>query len=162
MWGKAVAAQLLAEAVLVAHAAGAGPVDGLRRALSMVRWSPRPEQGELASGRVGNFGAGLGGAGGHADRVTLSWRATGAEIPVDLPAALEARGATLALTSCQKTGVGEGERAWQVTMQGRAPFELFIVQRTAPTGAALSYWVAEARLDGRPARKGPTRCEPFW
>ncbi|WP_448580714.1 hypothetical protein [Thermaurantiacus sp.] len=162
MWGKAVAAQPLAGAVLVAHAAGAGPVDGLRRALPMVRWSPRAEQGELASGRLGNYGAGLGGAGGLADRLLLSWRATGAEIPVDLPTALEARGAALMLTSCQKTGVGEGERAWQVTMPGRAPFELFIAERTAPTGGALSYWVAEARLDGRPPRKGPTRCEAFW
>lgn len=162
MWQRGIAAQPLAEALLVAHAAGAGPVDGLRRALPMVRWSARPDQGELASGRLSNFGAGLGGASGRADRLILSWRATGAEIPVDLPAALEARGGTLALTSCQKTGVGEGERAWQVTMPGRSPFELFISQRTAPTGGALSYWLAEARLDQKPARKGPTRCEPFW
>ena len=162
MWGKGVAAQPLAEALLAALAAGAGPVEPLRQRLSMVRWAPRPDQGELASGRLGGFGAGLVGSGGRADRLLLSWRATGAEIPVDLPTALEARGATLVLTSCQKIGPGEGERAWQVAMPGRPPFELFISERTAPTGAALSFWSAETRLDGRPARKGPTRCDPFW
>lgn len=35
-------------------------------------------------------------------------------------------------------------------------------ERTAPTGGALSFWVAEARLDSRPARRGPADCEPFW
>jgi hypothetical protein len=47
-------------------------------------------------------------------------------------------------------------------MPGRPPFELHIAERTAPTAGALSFWVAEGRLDSRPARKGPTSCEPFW
>lgn len=161
-WKRITATQPLAEALLVANAAGAGAVDGLRRALPMVRWNARPDQGELASGRIGAFGAALAGAGGRADRFVLHWRATGAEIPADMPGALAARGATLTLTHCEKQGVGEGERAWQVAMPGRSPFELFVSERTAPTGNALTYWYVEARLDSRPARKGPTRCERFW
>ncbi len=161
-WKRVEAAQPIAEALLVAHAAGAGPADGLRRALPMVRWAPRPEQGELASGRLGGFGAGLVGTAGRADRFTASFRGTGVEIPVNLPAALEARGATLTRTACVRTGVGEGERVWQVALPGRAPFELFIAERTAPTGDAWTTWLAEARLDARPARRGPTGCAPFW
>lgn len=161
-WARVAAAQPIAEALLTAHAAGAGPADGLRRALPMVRWAPRPEEGEMASGRLGGFGAGLAGAGGRADRFTASFRGTGVEIPVNLPAALEARGATLTRTLCVKTGVGEGERAWQVALPGRAPFELFIAERTAPTAGAWTTWLAEARLDARPARRGPASCEPFW
>lgn len=161
-WKRVAAAQPLAEALLIAHAAGAGPADGLRRALPMVRWAARPEQGEVASGRLGGFGAGLAGAGGRADRFTASFRGTGVEIPVNLPAALEARGAVLTRTSCVRTGVGEGERAWQVALPGRPPFELVIAERTAPTAGAWTTWLAEARLDARPARRGPASCEPFW
>jgi hypothetical protein len=161
-WTRALAAQPLAEAVLIAQGAGPGPVDSVRRLLSGVRWGPRAEQGQLASGRIGGYAAGLEGAAGRADRLVLGWRATGAQIPVDLPVALEARGATLTLTSCENQGPGEGERAWQVSLPGRSPFALTISERTAPTGSAWSFWHAEARLDARPARKGPTRCEPFW
>ena len=161
-WKRGIAAQPLAEALLTAHGAGVGPVDGLRRAMPKMRWNPRAEQGELASGRIGPYEAALLGAGARADRFMFSWSAIGAEIPVDLPGALQARGATLLLTHCEKLGAGEGARAWQVTMPGRAPFELLISERTAPTGDAWSFWSAEARLDSRPARKGPTRCDPFW
>lgn len=161
-WKKVVAAQPLAEALLAANGVGAGPVDPLKRALPAVRWSPRADAGELASGRLGAYSAGLAGGAGRADRFVASWRATGAEIPVDLPGALETRGATIVRTSCAKLGVGEGERAWQVSFPGRPPFELFISERTAPTAGAWTYWVAEGRLDARPARKGAARCEPFW
>ena len=161
-WKRALAAQPLAEALLLAHGAGPGPVDTLRRTLAGVRWSPRAGEGQLASGSIGAYSVGLGGAGGRADHLLLGWSAVGAEIPVDLPAALEARGATLTLTSCEKLGTGEGERVWQVAMPARSPFALTIGQRTAPTGNAWSFWNVETRLDARPARKGPTRCEPFW
>ena len=73
----------------------------------------------------------------------------------------EARGAKLTLTSCEKLGVGEGERVWSVAF-GRKPFVLTVFQRTAPTGNATSSYSAEAALDGRTPRRGPTACEPFW
>jgi hypothetical protein len=161
MWGRAVAAQPLAEAMLAAVNAGAGPVDALRRATPMVRWGSRSEQGMLASGRIGSYMAGLSGK-GRAESVSIGWMQVGAEIPVDVPAALEARGAKLGLTACEKLGAGEGERVWSVTFPGRTPFALTVFQRTAPTGDANSSYSAEAALDGRPARRGPTSCDAFW
>jgi hypothetical protein len=161
LWGRAVAAQPLAEAMLAAVSAGAGPPDSVRRATPMVRWGSRPEQGLLASGRVGDYAVSLGGK-GRADSFSVGWMQVGAEIPIDVPAALEARGATLSLTSCAKIGVGEGERIWSVAMPGIPPFELSVFQRTAPTANANSSYSAQAALDGRAARRGPTNCEPFW
>lgn len=161
MWTRAVAAQPLAEVVLVAVNTGAGPADALRRATPAVRWGSRPEQGQLASGRIGSFAAGLAGK-GRADSFLVSWAQVGAEIPIDVPAALEARGAKLTLTSCEKMGAGEGERVWAVAVPGRKPFALTIYQRTAPTVDATSSYAAEAALDGRAPRRGPTACEPFW
>lgn len=161
MWGRAVAAQPLAEAMLAAVAAGAGPVDTLRRATPTVRWAARPEQGMLASGRIGSYGAGLSGK-GRADSFSVGWSQVGAEIPIDVPAALEARGAKVTRTSCEKLGTGEGERIWSVTLPGGKPFALSVFQRTAPTGNATSSYTAEAALDGRAARRGPASCEPFW
>lgn len=160
-WARAVAAQPLAQAMLAAVNTGPGPVDTLRRAMPMVRWANRPEQGMLASGRIGSYAVGLGGK-GRADSVSVAWAQVGAEIPIDVPTALEARGAQLALTACDKLGAGEGERVWSVTFPGRKPFALTVSQRTAPTGDANSSYSAEAALDGRAPRRGPTACEPFW
>lgn len=161
MWSRAVAAQPLAEAMLAAVQAGAGPVDALRRATPTVRWAARPEQGQLASGRTGPYTASIAGK-GRADSFAVSWAQVGAEIPIDIPAALEARGARLTLTACEKLGTGEGERAWSVALPGRKPFALTIFERTAPTGNATSSYSAEVALDGRAPRRGPTACEPFW
>ena len=147
--------------MLAAVAAGAGPVDTLRRATPTVRWAARPEQGMLASGRIGSYGAGLSGK-GRADSFSVGWSQVGAEIPIDVPAALEARGAKVTRTSCEKLGTGEGERIWSVTLLGGKPFALSVFQRTAPTGNATSSYTAEAALDGRAARRGPASCEPFW
>ena len=161
LWGRVVAAQPLADAMLAAHGAGAGPVDSVRRATPMVSWAPRAEQGMLASGRIGSFTAGLSGK-GRADSFLIGWMKVGGEIPIDIPAALETRGAKLTLTACEKLGTGEGERAWLVALPGRKPFALTIFERTAPTGNATSSYSAEAALDGRAPRRGPTACEPFW
>jgi hypothetical protein len=161
MWARAVAAQPLAEAMLAAVGAGAGPVETLRRATPTVRWAARPDQGLLASGRIGSHAASLSGK-GRADSFSVSWSQVGAEIPIDVPAALEARGAKLTRTSCEKLGTGEGERVWSVAVPGRKPFALTVYQRTAPTGDATSSYSAEAALDGRAPRRGPTACEPFW
>jgi hypothetical protein len=126
-----------------------------------VRWASRPEPGKLASGRIGAYAAGLTGK-GRADSFSISWAQVGAEIPIDVPAALQARGAKLLLTSCEQIGPGEGERVWSVTFPGRKPFALTVYQRTAPTGDANSSYGAEAALDGRAPRRGSTTCEPFW
>jgi hypothetical protein len=160
-WGRAVAAQPLAEAMLAAVNTGAGPVEALRRATPMVRWASRPEPGALASGRLGSTSAALSGK-GRADSFAISWMQVGALIPFDVAAALEARGARLALTACEKLGAGEGERVWSVTLPGRKPFALTVSQRTAPTANASSSYAADAALDGRAPRRGPTGCEPFW
>lgn len=161
MWARAVAAAPLAEAMLAAVGTGAGPAETLRRATPTVRWSARPDRGTLASGRIGTYTASLSGK-GRADSFSVGWSQIGADIPIDVPAALEARGAKLTLTACEKLGVGEGERVWSVAFPGRKPFALTVFQRTAPTGDATSSYSAEVALDGRAPRRGPTACEPFW
>jgi hypothetical protein len=160
-WQRAVTAQPLAAAMLAAVNAGAGPVASLTQALPMVRWNARPRQGGLAEGRIGTYEASLTGK-GLADAFSVGWSEVGGQLAIDLPAALEARGARLTLTSCEKLGVGEGERVWSVAFPGARPFALTVYQRQAPTASAESSYTAEAALDGRAARRGPTACERFW
>ena len=57
----------LAEAVLTALGTGPAPVEGLKQRLAMVRWAPRPEQGEVASGRIGPYAVGLKGSAGRVE-----------------------------------------------------------------------------------------------
>lgn len=164
-WKKVVAAGPVAEALFAALPDAAGPPPALaavRQRLAAVRWASRPKDQLLASGQVGGYEAAISGKAGRPEAFWVGWQQVGAEIPLDVPAAFAARGASLTLTRCEKLGAGEGERVWQVALPGRAPFMLRVFQRTAPTGNAWSAYSAEVPLDGRPAERGPTRCERFW
>lgn len=163
-WKRVIASQPAAEALLRAVPGGPGSAPtlaDLRQRMTGVRWAPRAAQGDLASGQLGGFGISVSGK-ARPETASVNWSAVGAEPALDIPAAFAARGANLTLTSCEKTGTGEGERFWSVAFPGRPAFELNVTQRTAPTGNAWSYYNAIVRLDGTPARKGPTRCEQFW
>lgn len=163
-WRRVVTSQPAAKALLRAVPAQAGErptLDTLRQRLAGARWAAQPGRGELASGKLGTYSLGITGK-GPPESVGINWSATGADLPLDIPAALLARGATLSLTRCEQTGVGEGSRSWAVSFPGRAAFELAVDQRTAPTGDAMSYYGASVRVDGAPARRGQTACEPFW
>lgn len=164
-WKTVLGSTEVAEALFAAVPDTAGPppaLAALRQRLSMVRWAPRPKERALASGQIGAYHATVSGKPGAPDAFAIGWQQVGAAIPLEVPAAFAARGASLTLTRCEKLGVGEGERVWQVALPGRAPFMLRVFQRTAPTGNAWSFYSAEVPLDGRPAQRGPTDCERFW
>ncbi|MCG2842688.1 hypothetical protein L6Q21_17065 [Sandaracinobacter sp. RS1-74] len=163
-WQKVVSTQPVAEALLRAIPAGPGAAPALadlRQRMAGVRWLAKPVQDTLATGVLGDYSISISGK-GRPDSVNVNWSKVGAEIPLDLPEAFAARGATLKLTRCEKMGTGEGERNWTVTFPGRQPFALEIFQRTAPTGGAWSNYAATVRLDGAPSTRGPTNCERFF
>jgi len=163
-WKVIAASQPLAELLLRAVPGGQGgapALNDLRQRLVGVRWAARPEQGHLATGQSAGYQIGIIGR-SRPETVSINWSKIGAELPLDIQAAIAARGATMTLTRCEKHGPGEGERAWSVAFPGQPPFELMVSQRMAPTGGAWSFYSAQARVDGAPAGKGPTRCEQFW
>ena len=88
--------------------------------------------------------------------VGFNWTEIGAQIPYDVVNAMRVRGVTLTQMSCEKTGVGEGNRVYAGTAPGRAPFKINIDQRTAPTGNATSYYGVSISLDGRHPPRGST------
>jgi len=81
--------------------------------------------------------------------VSFGWQAIGEMIPYDAVGALGQRGATPTMIGCAQVGVGEFSKAYSVASQGRAPFQLNIYERTAPTGDASSIYSASVDLSGR-------------
>ncbi|MDZ4370924.1 MAG: hypothetical protein U1C74_05820, partial [Phenylobacterium sp.] len=108
-----------------------------------------------ARGRLGDLDLFVEGA-GVATGVGMTWGAVGAEIPYDLVGALRVRGATVEQRACEKIGTGEGSQRLAGALPGRAPFTITVEQRTAPTGAAQSYYAATLSLDGRQPPRGDT------
>lgn len=159
-WKKVVAAGPMADALLAATSGPPPTLAEARARVAAVRWGPGDRE-SLASGRLGPLEAWIEGR-GRPEMLGLRWQGGAEEVPYDVPGALEARGATLTLTACEKTGVGEGARTWSVSAPGRQPFALEVYQRTAPTGFDRSSYSATVRVDGQPARRGATRCEQFW
>ncbi len=162
-WKRVTDAQPVVEQMLLAVPAGPGAAPALaelKQRMAGVRWGRAP-QGQLAAGKVGIYDMGITGK-GQPDSVNVNWMKTGATIPLNVPAAFAARGAKLTLTRCEKMGAGEGQRVWSVALPGRRPFELSVMERTAPTAGAFSIYEASVRLDGAAAGRGPTTCERFW
>ncbi len=163
-WKRVTASQQVAETLLLAAPAGPGstpPVAQLKARTPAVRWAARPEGTLLASGKLGIYDVSIDGK-PSPQQFGVSWSKIAEPIPLDIPGAFAARGATVTLTSCEKTGTGEGERVWHVQFPGRPAFELSQYERTAPTGNAWSSLSVNVRVDGKPARRGPVRCDPFW
>ncbi len=148
-WQAVVAAGPWAEAFLTA-----APATGERVAanqvgtrVTQVSWAARPQGTLVAEGRLGNAGAQV--MGGSAPSFSLSWGATGELIPYDVIEALRGRGAQVTMIGCAQMGVGEGTKAYRVAAAGRAPFQLNIYDRTAPTANAESFYNASIDLSGR-------------
>lgn len=156
-WGRVVASGPAADLLIsaVPRAGERATLAGVRAAATGVRWAARPGARQLASGTLGELAVGVTGAGQPAE-VSVSWQKVGAEVPYDVAEALRVRGARVDLAACQKLGVGEGERAYAVSLPGRAPFGLTVFQRTAPTGNAWSSYSAAVSLDGRQPARGAT------
>jgi hypothetical protein len=74
--------------------------------------------------------------------VSFSWQAVGEMIPYDAVGALAQRGVTPTMIGCAQVGTGEFSKAYSVASEGRAPFQLNIYERTAPTGDAWSIYSA--------------------
>jgi len=147
-WPKVVAAGPMAEAILAAApVSGAANPAALPNQLTMVRWDRRAQGTLLASGRLGRD------VSVQIDRqgpvLGFSWAETGALIPYDAIGALRVRGATAAMIGCAQMGVGEAQKAYRVTAPGRAPFQLTIYDRTAPTANAESFYNVGMSLSGR-------------
>ncbi|WP_197422726.1 MULTISPECIES: hypothetical protein [unclassified Phenylobacterium] len=156
-WGRVVASGPAADFLIsaVPRAGERASLAGVRAGAQGVRWAARPEARQLASGTLGDLKVGVAGAGQPAE-VSVGWQKIGAEIPYDVAEALRQRGARVDLAACEKLGVGEGEKAYAVSLPGRAPFGLTVFQRTAPTGNAWSSYSATVSLDGRQPRRGAT------
>ncbi len=134
---------------------GARPsLEATRQAATGVRWGAKAAPRSLASGTFGGLPVSVNGR-GQPETVVVSWTKPGALIPFDIPAAMRQRGVTLTQVSCEKIGVGEGQRVYEAAAAGRAPFALTIEQRTAPTASASSYYGAIVSLDGRRPPRGP-------
>jgi hypothetical protein len=132
----------LAELLLsvVPEQSGSRPtLDSVRQAASGVRWAAKAAPRSLASGTFGGLAVSVTGR-EQPDSLGVSWTKTGAMIPFDVPQAMRQRGITLTQMSCEKLGVGEGQRVYEASAPGRAPFALTIEQRTAPSASASSYW----------------------
>jgi hypothetical protein len=145
---------------VVPEQSGSRPtLDSVRQAASGVRWAAKAAPRSLASGTFGGLAVSVTGR-EQPDSLGVSWMKTGAMIPFDVPQAMRQRGLTLTQMSCEKLGVGEGQRVYEASAPGRAPFALTIEQRTAPTASANSYYGASVSLHGRMPPKGSaTDCD---
>ena len=133
-WQTIVDAGPMADAILAAApVSGATDAATLRTRLTMVNWRGRPEGTLLAQGALGNLEV-------QVDRqgpsLNFFWSETGALIPYDLLGALLQRGAAADMVACSALGVGENSKVYRVTAPGRAPFQLSLYDRNAPTANA--------------------------
>ena len=160
-WKRVADTQPVLEKLLQAGPGTAPTLAEVKQRMTGVRWAPRTNQGSLADGQFGGYGISISGK-ARPEGVNVNWMKEGAMIPLDVPSALAARGAKVTLVRCEKTGTGEGERAWSVAFPGQPAFGLEVYERTAPTASAFSSYSATLRLDGVAPQRGPTNCEPFW
>lgn len=148
-WQAVVAAGPWAEAFLTAAPAAGERVaaNQVRARVTQVSWNARPQGTLVAQGRLDNAEAQV--MNGSSPTFSLSWGATGELIPYDVIEALRGRGAEVTMIGCAQLGVGEGTKAYRVVAAGRAPFQLSVYDRTAPTANAESFYNATIDLSGR-------------
>ena len=161
-WQRIVASGPAADALLAVVPASASDKPSLaavKQRATGVRWSGRAAPPDLATGQLGGLGVSITGQ-GHPTGVSVNWQEVGAEIAYDVAGALRARGVTVTEMSCEKTGVGAGNRLYAGTAPGRAPFTLTVEQQTAPLGHMPSFYMASISLDGRhPPRGALSGCD---
>lgn len=157
---KAIAAAGPATDALLGAIGAPRDVAGAKAHMPGVRWG-NPEKGNLANGRAGGMEITLTGK-GSVQQADAGWAAIGAMVPFDVIGAMEARGLSARVASCEKLGVGEGERSYIVTPPGGGkPFGVSVSSRTAPTAAATSYYSATIDLTGKLPAAGQTQCDDF-
>ena len=148
-WQAVVAAGPWAEAFIIAAPAVGERVAAaqVRARVTQVSWNARPQGTLVAQGRLGAAEAQV--MNGSGPRFALFWAATGEMIPYDVIEALRGRGAEVTMIGCAQMGAGEANKAYRVVAAGRAPFQLSLYDRTAPTANAESFYNASIDLSGR-------------
>ncbi|GAM97052.1 hypothetical protein U91I_00674 [alpha proteobacterium U9-1i] len=146
-WQAVVAAGPWAEAFLaVAPASGERVAAAqVRTRVTQVRWNARPDGTLVAQGRLGNADAQVETNGNF----SLMWSAVGEMSPYDVIEALRGRGAEVTMLGCSQLGAGEFNKAYRVTATGRAPFQLSLYDRGAPTANASSFYNATIVTSGQ-------------
>lgn len=147
-WSQIVAAGRMADTILRATPRQGGAFDpaAVRTALPSVQWAARPEQGTLASGRLGDLDVLV--TRMPAPGVTLRWFKDGEPIPFNLEGALRVRGATLTMIACLAFGSAEDTRIYRVVASGKSQFALTIARREAAVASQSSDFSASTDFSG--------------
>jgi hypothetical protein len=145
-WALVVAAGPMADAILAAVPAPGESVAGaaVRARVTSVRWAGRPEGALLAQGTLGDVSVQV-----EAAALNFFWDEVGEMIPYDVIGALQGRGAQVAMVGCAQLGTGEFSKVYRVTAPGKAPFQLGVYDRMAPTANANSFYNVNVGLNGR-------------
>ena len=148
-WTQVVAAGPMANAFLTVAPRQGVAFDpaAVRMALPPVRWAANPDQGTVASGRLGDVEVAV--TRMPAPGVTVRWFKNGETIPFNLEEALRVRGAALTLIACQAFGAAEDTRIYRVAASGRSPFVLTIGRREAAVATQSSDFSASSDFSGR-------------
>lgn len=159
-WTNVVAAGPMADTILAAEPATAGPVDlaSLSARLEQVRWGGRAASPTVAAGRLGDLDVSISRT---PAQLAFTWARDGDLVPYDLEQALRGRGATLTLVGCQSYG-GRFDvvRAYRVTAPGRAPFGLQVYSMNAAVAGSYATFNAYADLSGQPPTLARLRTDP--
>lgn len=147
-WMEIVAAGEMADTILTAaprEGAAFDPI-AMRTALGSVQWAARPEQGTVASGRLGDLYVAV--TRMPAPGAIIRWFKEGEPIPFNLDEALRVRGATLTMIACLAFGSSEDTRVYHVSASGKAPFALTVSRREAALASQSSDFSASADFSG--------------
>lgn len=125
----------------------------IQQAMPSVAWRAVPEQGSVATGRLGDLTVSV--SADEPREAAFSWSEVGAMIPYAPAEGLRTRGATVVEIGCYDFGVSESNTVYRVDAPGHAAFALTVYRREAPTGNAWSSLSASARID----RHVPTLAE---
>jgi|CXWL01.1.fsa_nt_gi hypothetical protein len=155
-WQKVVAAGPMADAILAAVPAPGERVAGaqVRARVSSVQWAGRPEGTLVAQGRLGESDVQV-----EAATMNFFWDRAGEPIPFDVLNALRGRAADVVMIGCAMLGVGETNQVYRVTAPGRAPFQLSVYGREAPTANANAFYNVGVTLNGQIATIAQMRAD---
>ena len=139
---------------------GHGPdLAAVRARLVGVTWKPRPDRGDIATGRLGQWQVNVQGNAG-VQNVVFSWSKVGELSPFDVVEAVKVRGAQVTELACQGFGAGEQTHAYRVDAPPRAPFGLTVYDRLAPTANASSTYAVTLDLRRPPPTLAALRRSP--
>jgi hypothetical protein len=147
-WMQIVEAGEMADTILTAAPRQGVRFDpaAMRTVLASVRWSARPEQGTVVSGRLGDLYVAVTRL--PSPGVTVHWFKEGEPIPFNLDEALRVRGAVLTMIACLSFGSSEDMRVFRVTAAGKNPFALTISRREAALASQSSDFSVSTDFSG--------------